>query len=452
MLMLLFNQPMHKKQTPTTSGFTIVELLIVVVVIAILAAITIVAYNGISQRATASGLQTELSSAAKSVENYKTLNGQYPTDLAAAGVSAKAGVTVAYEYSGSTSYCFSYEQSGQAYYISNTTGKPTLGYCHLPNGGVVTTFAGSGTAGTSDGTGTGAQFTYPRGIAVDSSGNLYIADTNSHLIRKISSSGVVTTIAGSAQGLANGTGTSTQFNQPMDIVVDNSTGNLYIVEWGNHAIRKITPAGVVTTFAGAVSLGYVDATGASARFKYPSGMTIDSAGNLYVADNGNNCIRKITPAGVVTTVAGTTTAGNADGTGTAAGFSTPMDVGVDSSGNLYVADGSNYRIRKITPSGVVTTLAGSTAGFADATGTSAQFESPDGIVVDSTGTIYVSDYNRIRKITQSGVVTTLAGSTNGYVDNTGTSAKFYVPNGLAVDTNGVLFVADTENNRIRKIQ
>ena len=276
--------------------------------------------------------------------------------------------------------------------------------------------------------------------------------------------GVVTTLAGSviydaygqpAAGYADGTGAAAQFGGPQGVTVDSS-GAVYVADSSNNRIRKISPAGVVTTLAGSGVAGYADGTGAAAQFSYPEGVAVDSSGAVYVADSGNNRIRKISPAGVVTTLAGSGVTGYADGTGAAAQFSNPDAVAVDSSGAVYVAEYYNNRIRKISPAGVVTTLAGSAvAGYADGTGAAAQFSGPQGVAVDASGTVYIGDgdNNRIRKISPAGVVTTLAGSgAYGSADGTGTAAQFRGPIGVAVDASGAVYVADINNNLIRKIQ
>ena len=283
---------------------------------------------------------------------------------------------------------------------------------------------------SADGTGSAARFNQPGGVAVDTSGNVYVADAANHTIRKITSAGVVTTVAGLAgrPGSADGMGSAAQFNLPVGVAVDTSD-NVYVADAGNHAIRKITSAGVVTTLAGSagsegrtiVGHGqppFADGTGSAARFFQPRGVAVDTNGNVYVADEANQIVRKITPAGVVTTLAGSALKpGNADGTGSAARFNGPHGVAVDTNGNVYVSGSGNDTIRKITPGGVVATLAGSgKRGSADGTGSAAQFNCPYGVAVDTNGNVYVADgsNNTIRKITQNGdgsvTVSTLAGN------------------------------------------
>ena len=260
--------------------------------------------------------------------------------------------------------------------------------------------------------------------------------------------GVVTTLAGGTTGFADGTGAAAEFNHPFGVAVDGS-GSVYVADVGNDRIREISPAGVVTTLAGS-TMGFVDGTGAAAEFNHPYGVAVDSSGVVYVADTGNDRIRKISPAGVVTTLAGGAE-GFADGTGSAAEFDHPYGVAVDANGEVYVADTSNNRIRKISPTGVVSTLAGSTLGFADGTGSAAQFWLPRSIAVDSGGNLYVGDCynNRIRRVSPAGAVTTLAGEYPGYADGMGDFAAFDHPLGVAIDGEGNLFVADSENNTVR---
>jgi hypothetical protein len=321
----------------------------------------------------------------------------------------------------------------------------------------VSTFAGSGAAGFNNATGTLAQFNSPASTAIDASGNIYVADNLNHRIRKITSAGVVTTLAGSGvAGFNNATGTAAQFSGPKGVAVDGA-GNVYVADAGNHRIRKITSAGVVTTLAGSGMSGTNDGpNGMSSRFNFPNGVALDAAGNVYVADFLNHLIRVIDPvSGATTTLAGSGTAGFTDATGAAAQFNFPTSVAVDGAGNVYVADQLNNRIRAITPAGVTTTLAGSgTAGFANGTGTAAQFNNPAGVALDAAGNVYVADQgnNRIRSITPAGVVSTLAGSgTAGFMDATGLTAQFNAPAGLAVDGTGNAYVADQSNNRIRLI-
>lgn len=265
----------------------------------------------------------------------------------------------------------------------------------------------------------------------------------------------VSTFAGSGiSGDADGAAATAQFSSLYGMTADPQ-GNVYLCS--GHCIKKITPAGQVSTFAGQYNLsGYADATGTTAMFSNPLGLTIDAQGNLYVADNGNNSIRKITPAGVVSTFAGNGTSGSANGNGSAARFANPYDVAFDATtGNLFVADYVNQKIRKIDGSGNVSTYAGSVSGYADGNVSSALFSWPTGIAVDKQGAVYVSDrFNfRIRKITNTGTVSTVAGTANtGLMNGPAASAQFSTSiNELEVDDYGNIYVADRDNNCIRKI-
>jgi len=373
---------------------------------------------------------------------------------------------------------------------------------------VVSTFAGAdGVPGSADGQGSSARFGVSpsgSGIALDTSGNVYVSDSPNNTIRKIDASGNVTTFAGTAgvTGSADGTGPMASFSFPWGIAVDGS-GNLFVADAQNYTIRKITPAGVVSTFAGTAGMsGTADGTGAAARFSFPTGLTFNSTGNLYVTDN--NAIRSITPAGVVTTFAGSATAGHADGSGSAASFNNPVGMAFDATGNLFVVDSTSGTLRKVTPAGLVTTFAGTPAlggglgGLIDGTGSAARFFGPEGLATDSAGNVYVADtfdsavrkispsgavstllppvlnqyrqpsglaidtggnlyvadsfLNTIGKLTPAGVFTVFAGSgTAGSADGTGAAASFNSPSAIAVDSGGTLYVADSGNNTIRNI-
>ena len=317
----------------------------------------------------------------------------------------------------------------------------------------VATLAGNGSPGFTDGVGTNAAFSQPNGVAFDSTGNVYVADLMNHAVRKITTNGVVTTLAGNGtSGFRNGIGTNASFYYPSGVAVDGS-GNVFVADIYNHAIRKITTNGTVTTFAGKGTYGFRNGTGTNALFDYPIGVAVDGSGNVFVADSDNCSIRKIATNGVVTTFAGTGSDGFADGTGTNASFSFPQGIAVDGSGNVFVADAGNNAVRKISPDGVVMTLAGNGSyGFQNSTGTNASFREPNAVAVDASGNVFVADGNNaIRKITSVGAVTTVAGSTWGFMDGAGTGASFKYPRGLAPNASGTICVADTDNNAIRKI-
>ena len=337
---------------------------------------------------------------------------------------------------------------------------------YAADSGFVTTLAGSGTAAFADGTGASASFSSPTGVAVIPSSDVaVVADTQNQRIRLVTPLGVVTTLAGSGTAtFADGTGAGASFNGPWAAAVIPSTGDIAVADRDNHRIRLVTyPGGVVTTLAGSSTAALTDGTGAAASFRFPSGVAfIPSLSSLVVADTNNNCIRLVTyPGGVVTTLAGSSTAAFADGTGAAARFNGPIGVAViPSTGVIAVSDSNNHRIRLVTQAGVVTTLAGNATGaFVDGTGTAASFNLPRGVAVTSTGQIVVADYGnqRIRVVTtstyaaDSGVVTTLAGSTFGIVNGTGASARFFLPGGVAVTSTGQIVVADMNNHRIRLI-
>lgn len=314
----------------------------------------------------------------------------------------------------------------------------------------VSTLAGSGNYGYSNGTGIGASFHSPSGLAIDDSGNVYVADRYNNRIRKITSNGVVTTFAGSGNpAFSDGIGTNASFNEPIGIAIDNS-GNLFVADRNNNRIRKITSAGVVTTVAGSGNGTFQNGTGAAASFNLPSGIAVANNGDLFVADNQR--IRKITSTGLVTTVAGDGVIGFADGAAASARFTEPNGIAVDLTGNVFVADGGDFgnaRIRKITTAGLVTTIAGSQNWG------NASLSYPFGLARDETGNIFVSDYyaKTIRKITNESIVTIIAGATDTIPsrDGPGIISRFHSPAGVAVDGLGNIYVADAGDDRIRKL-
>ena len=321
---------------------------------------------------------------------------------------------------------------------------------------VVTTLAGKADSPptTVDGSGAAARFVWPHGITIDAAGNLYVTDV--FTVRKITPAGQVTTLAGDVgvHGTTDGSGAAARFMSLYGIVRD-AAGNLYVTD--RYTVRKITPAGRVTTFAGkARAPGSADGIGASARFGGPGGITIDPRGNLYVTDVRNDTIRKITPAGKVTTIAGKTgVTGTADGRAAAARFNWLAGITIDPLGNLYVVDNGASVIRKITPAGRVTTLAAKfgSPGGADGSGNITGLVTPSAITRDAAGNLYVIDDETINMITPTGQVTTLAGKlfVKSSADGSGAQARFKEPGGIVCDAAGNLYVADSTNCTIRKI-
>ncbi|MEV8017279.1 RICIN domain-containing protein [Streptomyces sp. NPDC086554] len=332
---------------------------------------------------------------------------------------------------------------------------------------VISTVAGTGVAGYKGDNepAVSAQLNSPYGVAVDSVGALYISEYSNHRIRKITTDGKISTVAGTGSAGSrgdDGPAALAQLNCPRALAVD-SADSLYVADAGNHRIRKITADGQVSTVAGTGVAGFLgdgaDAT--AARLKSPYGVAVDSTGVLYIADHGNQRVRKVTTDGKISTFAGNGSAGPGGDGGPAvsAQLKNPHGVAVDGAGNLYIADANNHRVRKVTVDGTISTVAGTgTAGFGgdDGPAASAQLNVPLAVVVDSTGTLYVSEYSnhRIRKITTDGTISTVAGTgTAGFGGDDGpaASAQLKHPRGLAVDCVDTLYITDRENHRVRKV-
>ncbi len=324
--------------------------------------------------------------------------------------------------------------------------------------GTVTTFAGSaaGTAGYAEGTGTAALFDGPQSIAFNTAtGNLYVTESFNNSIRTITTTGATSVVSKAVIGYSDGTLGTAQFYGPKGLSFD-AAGNAYLADLGNNVIRKIATTGTVTTIAGNTITGFIDGAGTKAEFYNPSATTVDATGNVYVADRSNNLIRKITTAGVVSTLTGykatggysqTTVPGYYDSDPGTALFNNPVALTMDATGNIYVADYKNNAIRKVTPAGVVTTYAGGIYF-------PAMLGNPTGVVLDAQGNMFISEAGgRIIEITANKVLYVLAGAakSSGYVNGVGAAARFNNPQSLTLDGQGNLYVADVNNNVIRKI-
>lgn len=311
-----------------------------------------------------------------------------------------------------------------------------------------TNYAGlPGTSGTNDGPVGSARFHNPAGLAVSPDGCLFVADMSNHTVRRISAAGAVTTFAGipGQSGKVDGPAATARFNQPFFLAFDKAT-NLYVSELLNHTIRRITPTGQVSTFVGG-----------DGQFNRPAEMAFDAGGNLYVADTANHVIRVVTPGGVVVTLAGRVgDGGSVDGRAANAQFYYPNSLTVDAGANIYISDSGNDTIRRITPAGDVSTLAGATRQKAsvDGNGPIARFYQPYGLSLDSKGNLLVADSGNytIRRISQAGEVTTVGGSPGqaGTADGIGKSARFASPSAIVFGTNGTIYISDPFNHRVTR--
>lgn len=344
---------------------------------------------------------------------------------------------------------------------------------------IITTVVGIGTHGyTGDnGPATAAQLYFPAGFDFDASGNLFIADEVNNVIRRVNTSGIITTVVGNGYGAGlsyggytgdNGPATAAELNAPTDLAFDNF-GNLYIADLWNNVIRKVNNSGIISTVAGngyGAGLGYGGYAGdngpaTDAELSGPSGVTFDLSGNLLISDQTNNVVRKVNTSGVITTVAGNASAGYSgdNGSATDAKFCGPTCVAVDKYGNLLIADQCNSCIRKVNSSGVITTVAGNgTSGYSgdNSPATNAELHYTTGVCVDTFANFFIDDYfnHVIRKVNTSGIITTIAGDgTPGYFGDNGpaTAAKLYKPYATKVDSHGNLFIGDCYNHVIRKV-
>ncbi len=436
-------------------GFTIVEVVIVVIVIGIITAVSVVGFGAWRSSVATKEVQSDLNGVIAGMDGNRNFDEDgYPIfpegtvfDSNNSIFKPSDDVTLTYIRGDADSYCIEAQSTTNPaiiYFFNAANGNKEIKQGECPetlNNGIVSTLVNGG-------------LNYPTGIAVDSTGHLYVAETGNNRILKITPAGVVSVFAGATTaGYLDANGTAARFNEPYGVAVD-AADFVYVVDYGNSRIRKISQAGDVTTFAGSTQ-GFLDATGTSARFYHPYGIVIEQAtGTSYVTETGNARIRKITAAGVVTTFAGSTN-GYQDGTGSGAQFDDPIGIAIHTDGNLYVVEYESAKIRKITPGAVVTTIAGSTNGFADGIGAAARFYNPTGIgIQNNIAFIADSDNNRVRMLNVNSLqVLTLAGSgLAGNSDDIGNQAQFNDPTGIVVDQNEVVYIVESGTGKIRKIQ
>jgi len=338
----------------------------------------------------------------------------------------------------------------------------------LTHAQIITTISGNGieASGGDGGPASAAELSIPSSVAIDRAGNIFITDPVDNCIREINTSGIINTIAGIAgtEGYSGdgGPATAAELYTPYGVAVDNS-GNIYIADQGNNAVRKVNAAGIISTIAGTGSAGYSGdgGTGASAALNWPNAVAADDSGNVYIADLGNNCIRKVNASGTITTIAGNGFFGYGGdgGPATAAQLWEPYSVAVDNSGNIFISDFDDWHIRKINSSGIISSIAGNgTQGYSGdgESATAAELDEPTGVTVDREGNVYFNDASnyRVRKINPFGIISTIAGfGALGYSGDSGPaiSAEISSATGVAVDNDGNVYIADTDNDRIRKV-
>ncbi len=314
--------------------------------------------------------------------------------------------------------------------------------------------------GSLDGTNTTARFNDPAGIAIAADGTIFVADNQNHAIRRIGTNGIVTTLAGllGTPGAADGSASTARFDSPTGIAL-GPDGALYVSDTGSHTIRRVTTNGIVTTLAGlAGTADYVDGSSSDARFNQPLGLAVAADGTVFVADSGSHLIRTIATNGIVSVLAGNPeTFGSADDTGTNAFFNSPVGLALAPDGSLFVSDANNFTIRRVTADGVVTTIAGAAGqdGSADGPAASARFGKPAELALAPNGTLYIADAAKhtIRRLAPDGRVSTIAGlvGADGAADGANGVARFFNPYGLAVSSGGSLIVADTYNETVREL-